>query len=132
MCSKGLTVDLSKFPYKPLSLNVSPLKPMINSSKFFPVKLLHYMVVHTSNYLTSRYIKSKLAATTHNTYSSASAIELQWAQQNLLFHISLDNNCPTRSFIPSSFKLDESNIRPLGPKHHSQTDQSSFPSLYVI
>ena len=45
------------FPYQPLSLNVSPLKPTINSSqsfarqtfvlKFLPIKLLHYIVYHT-------------------------------------------------------------------------------------
>ena len=32
------------FSYKSLSLNVSPMKPTINSSKFFPVKLLYCTV----------------------------------------------------------------------------------------
>ena len=32
------------FPYKPLSLNISPLNAIINSSKFSPIKLLCYTV----------------------------------------------------------------------------------------
>ena len=32
------------FPYRSLSLNVSPLKPTVNSSKFLPVKFLRYTV----------------------------------------------------------------------------------------
>ena len=45
--------DLSKvFPYKPLSLNAVHLKPTINLSKLFPIKLLRYTVyVHGYVYI---------------------------------------------------------------------------------
>ena len=49
-------VICQSFPYKPLSLNVSPLKPTINLSKFFLVKfcVIHiqytHMHMHTHTY----------------------------------------------------------------------------------